>query len=134
MNEELTDEQAGRETEVREYLAKIRKTIAEAESAVNAAELRIKETDRFLESQGLTREQVLNFKFTKEQRLAVNEELRRLGLPPVDDDETAFSFDAATAEVRASQLEVSPDSAKEGDDPLAERRRKFGTFMQEYRL
>lgn len=134
MNEQLSEQEAEKKAEVREYLAKIRKSIADAEAVVSAAELRIKETDRFLEAQGLTREQVLNFKFTREQRLAVNEELRRLGLPPVDDDEAAFNFDAATAEVRAAQLETAPDESASGQDALAERQRKFGTFMQEYRL
>ena len=40
------------------YLAKIRKTIADSRALVAKAELRFAETDRFLESQGLTREQV----------------------------------------------------------------------------
>lgn len=120
--------------EAQEFLAKVRKTIADAESVVTQAELRIKETDRFLEAQGLTREQVMSFKFTKEQRLAANEELRRLGLPPIEEDEAAFDFDAATAEMRASQIEVAPDAAATGGDMLEERRRKFGNFMQEYRL
>lgn len=120
--------------EVREYLANIRKTIAQSQALVTEAELRIKETDRFLERYGLTREQVMDFKFTREQRLAVNEELRRLGLPPVEEDEASFDFDAATAEVRAAQLETAPEGNGSGNDLLAERQRKFGTFMQEYRL
>ena len=49
--------------DVQAYLARIRKTIAESENLVSQAELRIAETDRMLESQGLTREQVLNFHF-----------------------------------------------------------------------
>ena len=69
-----------------EYLARIRKTIAESESLVQQAELRMRETDRLLESQGLSREQVLALRFTKEQKLAVNEELKRRGLPPLEDD------------------------------------------------
>ena len=65
--------------EVKEYLATIRKTVADSQAAIDAAQLRLKETDRLLESQGLTREQVLNFKVTPAHRLAVNEELRRRG-------------------------------------------------------
>ena len=65
-----------------EYLARIRKTIAESEALVSQTELRMRETDRLLESQGLTREQVLAMRFTREQKLAVNEELKRRGLPP----------------------------------------------------
>lgn len=122
------------EQDVREYLAKIRKTIAESEAVVTQAQLRIQETDRFLASQGLTREQVMGFKFTKEQRLAANEELRRRGLPPIEEDEASFDFDAATADLRASQLEIGPEEDGKGSDMLAERQRKFGNFMQEYRL
>ena len=46
-----------------EYLARIRKTIAESEALVAQTELRMRETDRLLESQGLTREQVLSLRF-----------------------------------------------------------------------
>ena len=56
--------------EVKEYLATIRKTVADSQAAIDAAQLRLKETDRLLESQGLTREQVLNFKVTPTHRLA----------------------------------------------------------------
>ena len=45
--------------ELDEYLAGIRKTIAEGEALVEAAQLRMAETDRFLATQGLSREQVL---------------------------------------------------------------------------
>lgn len=132
MSEERLDGQ-DKQAEIREYLAGIRKTIAESEAVIQEAELRMKETDRFMEQHGLTREQVMNFKFTKEQRLAANEELRRLGLPLIEDDDAAFDFDAATAEVRAAQLEEAPEPNEAGDE-LAARQRKFGTFMQEYRL
>lgn len=134
-DKDLNSKVAKEQEEVREYLAKIRKTVADSEAIIEQAELRIVETDRFLASQGLTREQVLNFKFTKEQRLAANEQLRRLGLPPVEEDEAAFDFNAATAEIRADQQAVGVAGATTGNtDELAERRRKFGNFMQEYRL
>ena len=118
--------------EIQEYLAKIRKTIADSESLLAQADLRIAETDRLLASQGLTREQVLNFEVTREQKLAVNEELRRRGLPPIEEDEAAFNFDAATAELRDAAS--TPDGPAASDDELAERQRKFGTFMQQYRI
>ncbi len=121
------------EEEIDEYLARIRKTIADSRELVSQASLRIAETDRMLERQGLTREQVLNFNFSREQRLAVNEELQRRGLPPIEDDDAALDFDAATAELRATQLEIVPDGAQ-GNDIVHERQRKFGNFMQEYRL
>ena len=132
MSEERLDGQ-DKQAEIREYLAGIRRQIAESEAVIQQAELRMKETDRFLEQHGLSREKLMDFKFTKEQRLAANEELRRLGLPPIEDEESAFDFDAATAEVRAAELESAPDATDRGDE-LAERQRKFGTFMQEYRL
>lgn len=117
--------------DVDEYLSKIRKHVAEANALVEQAELRMAETDRLLASQGLTREQVLNFRFTKEQRLAANEELARLGLPPMEDDERAYDFDAAVADVRAASTDV--EEGGQGDI-VEERRRKFDNFMQQYRL
>lgn len=117
--------------ELDECLAKIRRTIADSNELIAQAELRIAETDRLLASQGLTREQVMNFKFSREQRLAVNEELRRMGLPPIEDDEAAFDFETAVEEVRAGQLETAGDGT---GDVVEDRRRKFGNFMQEFRL
>ena len=119
------------EEELKEYLAGIRKTIAESNAMVEQARLRIAETDRLLESQGLTREQVLGFKVSREAMLAVNEELRRRGLPPIEGDDAAFDFAAATDELRAADRAPSPPPP---GDELAERQRKFGAFMQEYRL
>ena len=116
--------------EIEEYLASIRKTIADSQAALEAANLRVQETDRLLASQGLTREQVLAFNVTPEHRLAVNEELRRRGLPPIEDDEAASNFDAATAELRgaADGAQWAPD------DELAERQRRFGNLMHEFRI
>ena len=119
------------EEELNEYLAGIRKTIAESNAMVEQARLRIAETDRLLESQGLTREQVLGFQVSHEAMLAVNEELRRRGLPPIEGDDAAFDFAAATDELRAADRAPSPPPP---GDELAERQRKFGAFMQEYRL
>ena len=116
--------------EVEEYLARIRKTIADSQSAIDAANLRIQETDRFLAGQGLTREQVLNFKVTPEHRLAVNEELRRRGLPPLEEEDGASDFDAATLSLRG-QTDM-PEPAP--DDELAERQRRFGNLMHEFRI
>lgn len=108
--------------EVEAYLAKIRKTVADSQAAIDAAQLRLRETDRLLESQGLTREQVLSFKITPAHRLAVNEELRRRGLPPLEDD-GAGDFDAATARLR--------DAA---DDAPEARPRRFANLMQTFRI
>lgn len=116
--------------DIKEYLAKVRKTIADSQAAIDAANLRIQETDRLLASQGLTREQVLGFRVTREQMLAVNEELRRRGLPPLEDDEKAFDFNAATASLRDQADEPSTDPG----DLLAERQRRFGNLMHDIRL
>ncbi len=119
--------------EVDAYLAKIRKTIAESQAAVDAAQLRIQETDRLLESQGLTREQVMKFQVTREHRAAVNEELRRRGLPPIEEDDSAFDFNAATAELRQAADEPS-EAPIAAEDFAADRRRRFGNLMHEFRL
>ena len=66
------------------YLARIRKTIADSQNLVSQAELRIAETDRMLEQHGLTREQVMAMKFSDAQLEAVNEELKRRGLDPLE--------------------------------------------------
>ena len=117
--------------DVQAYLARIRRTIAESENLVSQAELRIAETDRMLESQGLTREQVLNFHFTQAQREAANEELRRRGLEPIEWDEgdgMGHEMDDAS---RVSGL-ASEDSAS--DSEFAERQRKFGMMMKPFQI
>ncbi len=119
--------------DVEAYLAKIRKTIAESKAVIDDAQLRIQETDRLLARQGLTREQVLNFQVTREHKLAVNEELRRCGLPPIEEDDAAFDFAAATAELRReADSPASSDSAS--DDIVADRQRRFGNLMHEFRI
>ena len=120
------------EQDLDEYLARIRKTIADSEALVQQAELRMQETDRLLESQGLTREQVMALRFTREQRLAVNEELKRRGLPPIEDDEEeAYDPDAPTPiGIPAAPTFGSHDS--QGD--LENRQRKFGMMMKPFSI
>ena len=112
--------------EVESFLAGIRKTITDSEKLIESTRLRIAETDRMLESQGLTREQVLALEFTPEQRLRVNEELRRLGLPPIEDEEPP-DFDSASAE-------LSEAAAGAGEVTFAERSRRFDSLMHDFRL
>ena len=114
--------------ELDEYLARIRKTISESENLVAQAELRMRETDRLLESQGLTREQVMNLRFTEAQRQAANEELRRRGLEPLEWEEEDARPDPWAA---SSASFHTPDSA--GSD-LAERQRKFGMMMKPFQI
>lgn len=113
--------------EMNETLARIRKTLEESQAAIDAAGLRIQETDRMLARQGLTREQVLGFRFTREQKMLANEELRRRGLPPIEEEEESVDFAAATASLRDAADSPS-------DDILAERQRSFGSLMHGIRI
>ena len=108
------------------YLAKIRKTVADSQALVAQAELRFAETDRLLESQGLTREQVQAMHFTESQREAANRELVRLGMEPLEfvDDEPAVP-------------EETPSAARrpvEDGDELENRRMKFSMMMKPFRI
>ena len=119
--------------EVEAYLAMIRKTIADSERLVSQAELRIAETDRMLEQQGLTRDQVLSMRFSGAQLAAANEELARRGLAPIDADEEGSGWDTNREAVDAplAQGVGLPDSA--ADDP-DRRREKFGMMMKPFRI
>ena len=117
-----------------EYLARIRKTISESENLVAQAELRMRETDRLLESQGLTREQVMALRFSSEQKLAVNEELRRRGLPPLEDDgaEPLPDPDAPAPVGIPAASNFSSAADPQGD--LENRQRKFGMMMKPFSI
>ncbi len=119
-------EQGMRDTEA--YLARIRKTIADSERLVEAAKLRMAETDRFLEKQGLTREQVMAFRFTGEQREAVNRELAKMGLEPLGEEE-----EVAAPDTDIPPASFPPPEPASGDE-LAERRKKFGMMMKPFQL
>ena len=125
----MTAEEQSKRDEIEELLARTRKNIAESRELVSQAELRIAETDRFLAQHGLTREQVMNMRFTPAQKLAVNEELQRMGLPPIEEDQAAYDFNAAMAELRdASQLGTDTDNSP------ADRARKLTPLMYDIRL
>ena len=111
--------------ELEEYLAGIRKTIAESEAMVQQAELRMAETDRLLAAQGLTREQVMNFRITAEQRRLVNDELKRRGLPVLDEDEDPAPY--------RDDYKIDVDRADTQGD-LENRVRKFRGMMSAVRL
>ena len=116
------------------YLARIRKTIADSNALVSKVELRIAETDRMLAEQGLTREQVRNFRFSGEQKLVVNEELKRRGLPPIEDDE----FDDPVIEPHGDSSVGRPamPNFEAGDvqSDLENRQKKFGMMMKPFQL
>lgn len=114
------------------YLARIRRTVSESEALVASAELRMQETDRLLESQGLTREQVLALRFTKEQKLAVNEELKRRGLPPLEDDGSEADDPDAPAPVGIPAAPNFAAGDTQGD--LENRQKKFGMMMKPFSI
>ena len=116
---------SGDDEDIQAYLARIRKTIAESESLVSQAELRIAETDRMLERQGLTREQVMKFHFTEAQREAVDEELKRRGFVPPEWDD---------AHGRSEEPEPPGAYRPSSGDELAERQRKFGMMMKPFQI
>lgn len=114
-----------------EYLARIRKTISESESLVSQAQLRMQETDRLLEAQGLTREQVMALRFTPDQKLAVNEELRRRGLPPMEDDASEPDFEIQ----RGAGIAAAPNFAiRDSQGDLENRQKKFGMMMKPFSI
>ena len=121
---------SGEDKDVQAYLARIRRTIADSRNLVSQAQLRMAETDRMLESQGLTREQVMGFRFTEAQREAANDELRRRGMEPIawgEDDDIGHETTDAPDVPRLSS-ESAPDSE------LAERQRKFGMMMKPFQI
>ena len=126
----MTDENGRSKAEMDAYLARIRKTIADSQNLVSQAELRIAETDRMLEQQGLTREQVMAMRFSDAQMEAVNEELKRRGLDPLEKWESDGLTDQEEFVVgrSPSDVEVSPDSE------LAERQKKFGMMMKPFQI
>ena len=85
-----------------------------------------------LESQGLTRAQVEAMQFTPEQIAAANEELRRRGLPPLEDVDSLVSppkSDFLTGEASESNFDAS-----DSHEDLNNRRRKLNAMMNKYRL
>jgi len=112
------------------FLAKIRRTISESEALLSQAELRRAETDRMLASQGLTREQVEAMTFTPEQVTAVNEELRRRGLPPLEEEWVPTK----AASPQGGQAAEPNFEAADSQGDLENRRRKFNSMMQNFRL
>ncbi len=129
--------------DVEAYLAGIRKTIADSNALVAQAELRIQETDRMLAQQGLTREQVLAMQFSDEQVRAANEELKRRGMEPLDNDAIAMLAQpssitdtpgADTPPLPHSSTPPLPDSDAPSDGELVNRQRKFGMMMKPFQI
>ena len=128
-----------RDTEA--YLARIRKTIEASRSLVSQVRLRVAETDRMLESQGLTREQVMAMKFSEAQMEAVNAELKRRGLDPLErwerDDMTHAETQSRGEEESTDCGNLHPSTLKpstSSDAELENRRQKFGMMMKPFQL
>lgn len=117
-------------TDIDAYLARIRKTIADSKALVSQAELRIAETDRMLERQGLTREQVMAMHFSEAQMEAVNAELKRRGLDPLEMWENGGAANTPDPEPPPRQ----PDEPSVTDAELENRQRKFGMMMKPFQL
>jgi hypothetical protein len=121
------DAQQRSQAEVESYLAMIRKTIADSERLVSQAELRIAETDRLLAQQGLTREQVLAMDVSSSQIDAANAELRRRGLPELDDGGWDSAADLGGTPAAHAMQEGTADE-------VDARREKFGMMMKPFRI
>ena len=124
-----------RDRKTEEYLDRIRKTIEESNHLVEQVGLRIQETDRMLERQGLTREQVMAMRFSDAQIEAANAELKRRGLDPLE----KWERDGLAEQELTSQDEFdggpSPSAAESSADAeLAERQRKFGMMMKPFQI
>jgi hypothetical protein len=117
-----------RDTEA--YLARIRKTIEESNRLVDQVGLRIRETDRMLEQQGLTREQVMAMHFTDAQIEAANAELKRRGMDPLE----KWEHDGLTEQEKIAVGRPTSAVEASADAELAERQRKFGMMMKPFQI
>ena len=124
--------------ETKSYLARIRNTIEASNRLVEEVSLRIAETDRMLEKQGLTREQVMAMRFSDAQIEAANEELRRRGMDPLEKWSSAGVPDLPQSDPRPSDFRNSalelPSADAVPDVELAERQRKFGMMMKPFQI
>ena len=128
----MAEEKEKNSAEVQAYLARIRKTIADSEQLVSQTQLRIAETDRMLEKQGLTRDQVMAMRFTDAQFDAVNAELKRRGMEPLEKWEP--EHDRVQEELDSSYASHLEPGGMSADSELAERQRKFGMMMKPFQI
>lgn len=116
------------------YLARIRRTIAESNRLVEQVALRMRETDRALEAQGLTREQVMGIRLSDEQRVAMNRELARLGIDPRTIADVTGPDAGARQEAFATEPAADAQAVDGAADDLANRRMKFGLMMKPFQI
>lgn len=131
--------------ETEAYLAKIRKTVAASKNLVETVKLRIAETDRMLEREGMTREAVMKLSFTAAQKEAVNTELERMGYERLADaeendirEEYGVRFPGEGAEeenVRPAASEAGANfTAGDAEGSAENRKRRFNVMMQRFRM
>ena len=119
--------------DIQSYLARIRKTIADSKSIVSQAELRIAETDRMLERHGLTREQVMAMRFSEAQMEAVDAELKRRGLDPLERWGRGADEGGDMGPETANESHATGQSSSL-DAELENRQRKFGMMMKPFHI
>lgn len=139
MNEESAHMADNKDRETEAYLARIRRTIEESNRLVDQVDLRIRETDRMLEQQGLTREQVMAMRFSEAQIEAANAELKRRGMDPLEmwskvEGPEAEGQQWEPRDLGRTDLGPSTKSANSSDAELAERQRKFGMMMKPFQI
>ena len=98
--------------DVRTYLARIRKTIADSKNMV-----------------ALTREQVMAMRFSDAQKRAVDAELKRRGLDPLE-----WWGEADAPEPEAERELPDADVGMASDAELENRQRKFGMMMKPFQI
>ena len=117
--------------EIEQFLAKVRKTVSESQAMVEQVGRRVAQTDELLAQEGLTREQLMKIRPTEEQMAVVNEELVRRGFEPF---EPLPEEDTYPELGRAAEPNFRSAEFVTGEEELENRKRKFNTMMQAYRL
>ena len=130
--------------ETKAFLTRIRKTIEDSSRMIDEVGLRMRETDRMLERQGLTREQVMSMRFSEAQIEAAKAEMKRRGMDPFEiwsqgdgggeEDEDPFgepqTFKAS--DLQAGAIPTVPGGG--GNLDVDERQKKFGMMMKPFRI
>lgn len=126
--------------ETEAYLARIRNTIRASRELIESTRLRIAETDRLLERQGLTRETLAKIKITPEQQAVADAELKRMGfnepLPEVSEPPKDSLIEETKEDPQASFAHQASANFTAGDSEgsVENRKRKFNVMMQRFRM
>lgn len=117
--------------EVESYLSRIRETVRKSELLMEQAELRCRETDRLLASQGLTREDAEHLLDGVELPEGLRERIE--GELAALDSEAEEERRLALARLKEEERERESGEAAASRPPSGGARR-FGPLMQPYRL